>query len=191
MHARDRRGERKAQAPSRAASASLRAGRTGREPASGRPAQCPGPRSAIVRTTDPPIRSAVMTTSGFASASADPRSGAPYLSALSTRLAIAWPISSRLPLTVSAPSDADGQRDAFFLGDRLVKFGDASRRFADVEQLRRADVAARLGARDQQQRVEDLDERVRFLDRLLEREAIGRRRRRRRRAPPRRGCAGG
>ena len=75
---------------------------------------------------------------------------------------------------MSGPWTRTVSAKALFLGDRLVELGDAARRFADVEELKRADVAAGFGAGDQQQRVENLDQPVRFLDRLLEREAIGR-----------------
>ena len=69
----------------------------------------------------------------------------------------------------------DLERDAVFLGERFVELGDARHRLADVERAHAGALGARLGARDQQKRVEDLDQAVRFLDRALQRGAIGRR----------------
>ena len=88
-------------------------------------------------------------------------------------------ISDRLAdqLAVSAdPQRAlglDPQRDALLLRDRLVELGDAAGGFAEVECLNRIGIAAGLGARDQQKRVEDLDQTVGFLDRLFEGGSIG------------------
>src|ERR1700722_7620460 len=68
----------------------------------------------------------------------------------------------------------DGQRHTLFLGNRFVKLADASRSLADVERLKWAKVAARFSPRDQQERVKNADQLVRFFDRLLQRLAIGR-----------------
>src|SRR5208337_4897905 len=67
----------------------------------------------------------------------------------------------------------DLQRDALLLGDRFVELGEASSRFADVERLKPLDVRAGFGARNQEERVEDLDQAVGLLNRLFERGPIG------------------
>ena len=62
---------------------------------------------------------------------------------------------------------------AVFLGDWLIKFGDAGDCLAKIEGADARALGAGLGARNQQQRVEDGDQPVRFLNRALQRGAIG------------------
>src|SRR3984885_12328597 len=61
-----------------------------------------------------------------------------------------------------------------FFGDRFVEFADALGSLAYVEWLKRSQVATRFRACDQQEGVEDTNELVRFLDRLLQRLTISR-----------------
>ena len=98
-------------------------------------------------------------------------------------------IGDRLADQLAIPPDQsvrafrlDPEIESLLLGDGLVEFGHRMRRFIHVKGLLGLDLGARLDARDQEQRIEDLDEIVRFLDRPLERRAIVRPRRLRRRS---------
>ena len=100
------------------------------------------------------------------------RRGAAYLIALSTRLASAWLTSSRLPCTGAAARRLDLELEALLVGERLVELANAAR---DLGRIELGHVVARLAGfrtRDHQQRVEGADQRIRFLDRPLERRAV-------------------
>ena len=141
--------------PSRAASASPPAARSARARARDRPPEC--------RARDPR-----RTTRSHPSAAAlrcehrrapPPSCGAPYLSALSTRFASAWPISSRLPCTMHeaigvgrAPRSPPPRPAA-----RRVRRRRARPRPASNGAMPRGSAPA-SSARDHQERVEDADE---------------------------------
>ena len=115
-------------------------------PKPGASARSPAARSAPARARDPPRecrgrgrrrdhrpgrpRRAALDRDRLGGA---PSADAPYFSALSTRLASAWPISSRLPCTGRAPSTDTREGDARLLGQRLVELGDAARHLGRVE----------------------------------------------------------
>ena len=117
---------------------------------------------------------AVITTAGFASAAAL----AFVRRAIFER--VVHEIGDRLADQLAIAANAqpilgvDCQRHALFLGDRLVKLGRRSSPPRRRRPAERPEVAAGFRAGDQKERVENADELVRFLDRLLQRLAIGR-----------------
>ena len=102
------------------------------------------------------------------------RASSAYLTALSTRFASAWLISSRLRVHHRpARSPRACSFDPRLLRDRLVELEHIAR---DARTRRTSENSVlgrtRLGARDQQQRVERADQLIRLLDRRMQRLAV-------------------
>ena len=93
--------------------------------------------------------------------------------ALSTRLATAWLTSSRLATRLRPFGDGDLELQAGLLGDRLVQLGDVADDGCRIDRRHALGDRAALEARDQQQRVEGLDQLVGLLDGLDEAVAVG------------------
>ena len=171
----------------------------------------PGARSAAARARDPAARRrargrrrrsrSLSPTRAMddgdlgrdAPSAARAASSTEYLMALSTRLATAWLTSSRLTIEAQALRQLTvSSARPRLLGDRLVQLGDVARRSRPRStRLHALGHRAGLEPRDQQQRVEGLDELVGLLDGLHEAVAVGVGAVGVRAAPPRRGCAGG
>ena len=137
----------------------------------------PGPRSATAISTVSPTRASEMAM--------PPRrrrrrwrpaaSATEYLMALSTRLAMAWLTSWRLRSMVRPFAAAIVRPQPRLLGDRLVELGDVLDDRCRIDGAHALVHRAGLEPRDQQQRVEGLDQLVGLLDGLCQPVAIGRR----------------
>ena len=173
VQARDRRDEAEARARCRAASGFLPGARSASGRARGPRRECRD-RGRRPRSTAPPAGSGPLRTV-IALPGPDARE---YLIALSMRLAIACPMSCRLARIVGPPATSTLKTKPASSATGLVEFGDVVARAAPRSNCSRLSCSgAGLEPRDQQQRVEGLDQFVGFLDRALEPFAVGVRRR--------------